>query len=352
MSDSIFQRSDANPLITPEDLQPSDPRLRVRGTFNPAVGHDGEQFVMLLRVAEDAPPTNSDAAVPVVSNIDGRPDLSILEFSKDDPEVDLTDSRCVRQGSQLWLTTLSHLRFATSRDGIKFDVRPDPILYPTEHYEIYGIEDARMTRIEGRWIINYTAVGPDSFCTAVATTTDFQSVEKQGIVFAPENKDVCLFPEKIGGLYHTLHRPLNSTFGGKHGIWYAQSPDLVHWGKHRPLLRPRDNGFENQRVGGGAPCLRTPRGWLQIYHGANSKHQYHLFAAIFDLQEPWKLIARSERPIFSPEAEYERRGFFDDIVFSSGLVLRDEEVFLYYGAADHTTCLATAPLEAVLKTLL
>lgn len=351
MSDSIFTRCEANPLIAPQDLTPSDPRLRVRGSFNPAVAHDGEQFVMLVRVAEDAAPGGADAAVPVVTIENGKAGLSILEFSKDEPDVDLSDSRCVSKGDRLYLTTLSHLRLATSRDGIHFDMRPEPFLYAEKDYEAYGIEDARLARIDGRWYINYTVVGPDSFCTALATSDDLRSVEKRGILFAPENKDVCIFPEKVGGMYHTLHRPLNSTFGGRHGIWYAQSPDLIHWGGHQAVIRPRANGYENHRVGGGGPSIRTPEGWLQIYHGANHRHQYHLFAALFDLEQPWKLIARGERPVLSPEAEYETNGFFGGVVFSSGAVLLGDTIYLYYGAADETTCLATAPLDAVLGEL-
>lgn len=343
---SLFTRHASNPILTTEDMVPSDPRLVVQGVFNPAAAHDGDQFILLVRVAEGAREEENTVSVPVVEQ--GK--LVFMTYDRSDPGIDLSDARYVRCHGRTLLSTLSHLRVATSEDGIRFQVREAPLLYPQEAYESYGIEDARVVRLEERWWIVYTAIGPDGFCTALASTEDFEHIRRHGIIFAPENKDVCLFPEKIAGAYHALHRPLNTLFDA-HAVWYARSPDLIHWGGHQCVLRPRPNGWEDARVGGGAPCVRTDQGWLQIYHGANRSHGYALFAALFDLDNPGRLIARSSEPVFTPQAAYETRGFLGQVVFCNGLVLQDGVLYLYYGAADQVTALATVALESLLEKL-
>jgi len=344
---SLFARHPSSPILKPQDVKPSDPRLKVEGVFNPAAAHDGERFILLLRIAEGVRCSDGNcAAVPVIEN----GSLVIREFDRNDPNLDLSDSRYVRHGEKVWLSTLSHLRLASSVDGVTFEVQDAPFLFPSENYESFGIEDARIVKLDGQWRINYTAIGPDGFCTASATSPDLKSVERDGILFPPENKDVCILPEMIGGMYHGLHRPLNTLFG-QHAIWYASSPDLRNWGSHQCIMRPRANGWENKRVGGGAPCVRTEKGWLQIYHGANHEHRYALFAAMFDLESPSRLIARSDEPVLLPEAAYETEGFFGQVVFSNGIVLKDGIVHLYYGAADCVTALARAPLDTIFDSL-
>lgn len=347
----IFKRCESNPLIKPGDLTPSHEGLRVCGVFNPACCMVGNRTVLLVRVAEMALADPDEIVVPVLGprqEDSGR--LQFLRFSKDTPGLDTSDSRYVRVGRKMWLSGLSHIRLAWSEDGRNFELEDRPFVFPETAEESFGVEDARIVRIEDRWWITYTAVSPHGVCTNLASTTDFLTVHRHGILFPPENKDVCIFPEKIGGRYHVLHRPSNPLFG-RHTIWYANSPDLKTWGGHLPIIAPRENGFENERVGGGAPCVKTPDGWLQIYHGANHQHRYSLFAALFDLNDPSKLIARSEHPILEPVTSYERTGFFGEVVFTNGLVLMGDTLRLYYGAADESVCLAEAPVSKVLKTL-
>jgi predicted GH43/DUF377 family glycosyl hydrolase len=344
-------RHPANPLITPDMVRPSSPGFRVRGVFNPAATRFREEIVLLLRVAEDCEAGPDEVAVPVTRFENGAGRADILRLSRRDPEVDLSDTRYVVHRGRTYLSTLSHLRLARSRDGVRFRVEDRPFLFPANAAESFGVEDARVTRIGDLYYINYTCVSSDSWATALAVSGDFQSVERLGIIFPPQNKDVCLFPEMIGGRYCALHRPHNSGFG-RPSIWHSESPDLIHWGKHQCLIRPRDNHWENERIGGGAPCLKTKEGWLQIYHGAGRDGTYRLFTLLLDLNNPARVLKRAARPLLEPETEYETAGFFGRVVFTCGVVqFEDGRVGIYYGASDQTTCLVETSIAELLASL-
>jgi len=345
------KRHAGNPLITPAMVQPSAPGLRVRGVFNPAAVRFGDEILLLLRIAEDCEANDGEVAVPVVRFEGSLGRTDVLRLSRHDPEVDLRDGRFVVYRGQTYLSTLSHLRLARSQDGLHFAIDERPFLFPADATESFSIEDARVARIEDTCYINYTCVSPDSWATTLVSTRDFRSVARHGIIFPPQNKDVCLFPEKIGDRYCALHRPHNSGFG-RPSIWYAESPDLIHWGKHRCLIRPRDNAWENERIGGGAPCLKTPAGWLQIYHAASRDGTYRLFTLMLDLATPGRVLKRASRPLLEPETDYETKGFFNRVVFCNGVVPFDDgRVWIYYGAADETTCLAETTIDELLASL-
>jgi len=346
-----MKRHPANPLLTPEMVRPSAPGFHVRGVFNPAAALFGDEILLLLRVAEDCEADANEVAVPMVRLEGGIGRPEILRLSRRDPKVDVSDSRYVVHCGRTYLSTLSHLRLARSRDGVRFTVDDHPFLFPADSTESFGVEDARITRIGEIFYINYTCVSPDSWATTLVSTRDFLTLERHGIIFPPQNKDVCLFPEKIQGRYCALHRPHNSGFG-RPSIWYAESPDLIHWGKHQCLIRPRNNGLEDERVGGGAPCLKTPAGWLQIYHGAGADGTYRLFALLLDPSNPGRVLKRTARAVLEPEADYETKGFFGRVVFTAGAVQYDDgRVWIYYGAADQTTCLAETSVDELLASL-
>ena len=351
-----MRRHPANPLITAADVPPSGPGYRVRGAFNPGACEYGGQTLLLLRVAEDVPADDGRMAVPLVrfEERDGRsvgvPD--VLEVGLGDPGVTPRDTRGVNVDGTEYLSTLSHVRLARSDDGMNFTVDATPFLFPSTPAERFGIEDARVTKFGDTYWINYTAVSGDGWCTALASTTDFETVTRHGLIFAPSNKDVSLFPAKCGGRYWALHRPNNDGFG-KASIWTASSPDLRHWGDLRCVMRPRDGvGYEGTKVGGGGPCVLTSRGWLQVYHGKGSDGAYALFAAVLDRDDPSVVLARGTTPVLEPTAEYERGGFFPNVVFTNGLThpghesggeLPDDATLrIYYGACDGVTALAAA----------
>ena len=346
----MITRYEGNPVIKPSDVKPSHPDYKVMGAFNPGATVYDDEVLLLLRTAEACESEEGTVRTPIYRFKGEDPYPDVVEFDTHDPDVQLKDTRGVVYKGKDYLSSLSHIRLARSRDGVNFTVDDEPFICPAGEMEQYGVEDARVTRIEGRYFINYTVVSPDSWATALAETADFNNIERRGIIFHPENKDVAIFPEKIGGMYHALHRPNNSGFG-KPSIWYAQSPDLLHWGNHRCLVHPRDNRWEAMKIGGGAPPIKTDEGWLEIYHGKGENSVYSLFCLLLDLEEPWKVLKRGEEPILVPEEPYETEGFFGNVLFSNGVVEKDGKVFIYYGAADESACVAITDVDSLLGSL-
>jgi predicted GH43/DUF377 family glycosyl hydrolase len=343
-----MHKYEGNPVVKPEDVTPSLEGYRVMGAFNPGAIRFGDEILLLLRIAERVEQVEGRVRMPVYRFDDGQGHPDILEFDPADPEVTLRDTRGVSYRGREYLSTLSHIRIARSTDGLHFRVDPHPFLYPVDETEEYGVEDARATFVDGHHVINYTAVSRDSWATALAMTDDFRSVDRKGLIFHPENKDVAIFPEKVGGRYMALHRPNNSGFG-KPSIWTSESPDLLHWGNHRCIARPRDNPWESMKIGGGAPPLKTDRGWLVIYHGKGDASLYSLFTLLLDLKDPSCVLKRGSTPLLLPSEPYETEGFFPNVVFSNGVVERDGKVFIYYGAADQSACVAVTDIDELLS---
>jgi len=184
--------------------------------------------------------------------------------------------------------------------------------------ESFGIEDPRITRIGDTYWINYTAVSPLGIATALASTADFRSFTRHGIIFSPNNRDVTIFPEKIGGRYVALHRPMPEGIG-EPAMWSASSPDMVAWGNHQFVASARPGSWDDAKIGGGAVPFRVKDGWLAVYHGVRkSPTEYALGALLLDANDPSRVIARSREPILGPQLPYEREGFFGGVVFTSG----------------------------------
>lgn len=342
-------RAPENPIIGPQDVKPSQEGLEVIGTFNAGVARYGSAVILLLRVAER--PVNQDPDVIQTVIFDPRASqLVTRSFARNDPDNDFSDPRLIVRPEGTYLTSISHLRLARSDDGVHFDIEDRPALMAANVNEIFGIEDPRITPIDGTYYINYVAVAPSGVTTCLASTRDFTSFQRRGVIFHPENKDVVIFPERIGGRYYALHRPHSPLFR-KNDMWIADSPDLLCWGHHRHLMGLRDGAWDETRIGAGAVPFRVDEGWLEIYHGADRNNRYCLGAVLLDGEKPWQILARSGRPIFEPQAEYERAGFFGDVVFSCGLLFEQDSLKVYYGAADTLTCYAELPLGEVLESL-
>lgn len=342
-------RSPRNPVITPKDVIPSRTDFEVVGVFNAGVARFQDQVILLLRVAERPRNTNTDVTLTAVYDVEKK-DFVLKNFSKDDPEIDFSDPRLIVTPVGTYLTSISHLKLARSTDGIDFDIEQTPALAPASDYEIFGLEDPRITAIDGTYYITYVAVSPLGVTTCLASTKDFKSFEHHGVIFCPDNKDVVLFPEKISGKYYALHRPVSPLFK-KYEIWLAQSPDLLCWGNHRCLMGPRPGLWDEIKIGASAVPFKIKQGWLEIYHGADRNNRYCLGAVLTDTNRPWKVIARSQEPILQPQTNYEIEGFFGNVVFSCGLLYENEKLRIYYGVADTAVCLAEMPLQDVLKNL-
>lgn len=350
----LVSRSAKNPLITPRSIKPSRPDFKVEGTFNAGVIDVGDETIMLLRVAESVIGTDAnEVKVPVMEQAGEGCVLTLKSFFRDDPTYDFSDPRTVvvrADPSTLFLTSLSHIRVARSSNGLDFVIEDQPFIYPSHRYELFGCEDPRVTLIEGRHYINYSSVSDLGIATSLAVTDDFRSAEKLGLMFSPDNRDVCLFPEKVGGYYWTLHRPAPAHFG-RPGIWIARSPDLIHWGDHKSVLDASTKGWDRRKVGGGAPMLKTDKGWLQIYHGVDQAQRYCLGALLLKLDDPAQVIARMDKPLMEPVAPYERDGFFGNVVFTCGATIREDVLHIYYGAADEVIAEASLPLSALWEQL-
>lgn len=348
----MFTRYAHNPIVAPEYVKPSRPDFEVIGTFNAGATIFQDQVILLVRVAER--PAQSDPGwllFPYMGN-DGQ--IQVERIARSATPYDLSDPRTIRdpRTGDTYLTSISHIRLARSIDGFHFEVDDSPWLCAQPPYENFGVEDARVTKLDDVYYVNYSAVSPLGISTALISTHDFVNIERHGVIFPPSNRDVVIFPAKIGDQdqYVCYHRPMPSPFGGLH-MWSATSPDLIHWGNHRLVLQAESGGWEAGRVGGGAPPLATDQGWLSIYHAADHGQRYCLGAFLTPHDVPAQIIRRSRQPVLSPEANYETQGFFENVVFTCGALLRGEQLYLYYGAADRVIAVAEAPLAAVLEAL-
>jgi len=255
----------------------------------------------------------------------------------------------------------SHFSIARSADGTgdwrlesKPAFSPDAADHPEE---AWGVEDPRLTWVAdtGSWVMAYTAYSDRGALVSLATTTDFNTFDRLGPVFPPDNKDAALFPVRFGGRYAILHRPAPAMPGVAANIWIAFSPDLVHWGGHRQIMAARGPGWwDAAKIGIGPPPLATSEGWLLLYHGVRriaGQDIYRLGLALLDLEDPTRLIRRGREWVFGPQTSFERSGDVGNVVFPCGWTCVGDHIYLYYGAADTTIALATASLTEVLDWL-
>ncbi len=299
----LFRRYEKNPLLKPEDWP-----YPTAAVFNPAaVEHEGE-ILLLVRVED--------------------------------------------------LRGFSHLTVARSKDGKKgWHIDPTPTFAPDLALgeEVWGVEDPRVVWLEDHeeYAVTYVSFSRGGPMVSLAMTDDFRTFRRMGTLLPPEDKDASLFPRLINGRYILLHRPI---IRGEAHIWISSSPDLRFWGDHRILIPVRPGWWDCHRVGLGPPPIETEEGWLVIYHGVRvtaSGSLYRVGLALLDLDEPWRVIRRSDEWVFGPTESYERVGDVPGVTFPTGAVLREDsgELYVYYGAADTRVCLAIAKLEDLLDYL-
>jgi predicted GH43/DUF377 family glycosyl hydrolase len=304
----LFERHPGNPILTARDWP-----YPVNAVFNPAAAACNGETVLLARVED-------------------------------------------RRG-------ISHLTVARSANGTDgWTIGPEPLLAPEDGIasEQWGFEDARVVWLEelGYWAITCTAYGPAGPAVFLATTEDFATTERHGVVKQPEDKNAALLPQRIDGRWVLLHRP-KTEFGGGHGeIVLSRSDDFVSWSAPEQVLQPRVGAWwDSLRIGIGPPPLRTEHGWLLLYHGVKDTVAgdiYRVGLALLDLDEPTRVLHRLPSWVLAPLADYERTGDVPNIVFPCGLLHDPEsdEIRLYYGAADSSICLATARLGDLIDAVL
>jgi predicted GH43/DUF377 family glycosyl hydrolase len=345
----IAKRLDQNPLLKPIDIRPSGPHMKIECLLNPGVFEFKNKIWMLLRVAERPEQGENKVSFPLTNE---KGEIEVLSFDKSDPDLDFTDPRVIRYKGRDYLTTLSHLRLVCSDDGKKFS-EPEGYgpIFGSDKLEAYGIEDCRVIEIEGTYHLTYTMVSHYGVGVGLIKTKDWKNFKREGMIFPPHNKDCALFGEKINGKYYALHRPSSPQLGGNY-IWIAESADLLHWGNHQCLVTTRQGRWDSARVGSGASPIKTEKGWLEIYHGADKVNRYCLGALLLDLNNPSKVIARSEAPIMEPTAVYEQVGFFGNVIFTNGHYLEGDTLHIYYGASDEVICGANFSIKEILNSLL
>ena len=345
------RRAAENPILTPAMVRPSRPDLEVVGVFNPGAIRHGRETILLLRVAEAPVKTSPDeVSAAVFDHASGR--LEMKRWRRDTPGIDVSDSRTIVLDGRMWLTSISHMRVARSSDGIHFEVDAAPAFQAGTELEAFGVEDPRITLLDGTYWINYTAVSPHGIATGLASTRDFRTFDRHGIIFSPPNRDVTIFPERIGGRYAALHRPMPEGLG-EPAIWIAWSPDLLDWGHHLPVASARRDTWDDLKVGGGAVPFRVKANgkdaWLAIYHGVKrTPLTYSLGGLLLDADDPSIVLGRSRDPILKPETPYERKGFFGEVVFTCGVIPDGDTVHVYYGAADGVVALADLSVKDIL----
>ena len=335
-------------LLRPEDMPPSQPELKVAGVFNPAVAVVNGEVLLLARVAEEPAETRAGwVGLPRWDIANGR---VLLDWIREE-EVTREDTRSVRlkRDGTVRLTFASYLCFAWCGNGREFHRLGTTRFLPASPLEEYGVEDPRLTQIGDTYHITYVGVSRHGPATMLASTRDFLSFQRHGVIFCPDNKDVVLFPEKIDGRFWALHRPSLSSSLTRPEIWLATSPDLLHWGGHLHLLGGT-RAWECGRIGAGAPPVRTSAGWLELYHGNDRRPgearvgRYSGGLLLLDLENPARILATSDA-VFVPETEFELTGFVPDVVFPTGIVLQDDLALVYYGAADTVTAVTAFRLR-------
>jgi predicted GH43/DUF377 family glycosyl hydrolase len=389
---NLGARLPQNPLISARDVKPSLPTLEVVSVFNAAAARVGNEVVLLLRVAErprtdiapgpDALTLDLDAPHPILVPLPARfrdqplVGMAFLDTRGDTPRVvvayipanlpglDLRDPRSIRyrnstgnlrmtnEGYIDFLAQISHLRVARSTDGVTFKIDETPAIAPHTDMEEYGVEDPRATYIDGKWHITYVSVSRWGITTSLATTTDFRSFERHGVIFLPDHKDVVIFPGKVGDRYVALTRPMPQSFSRIFGIWIAFSDDLLTWGGHETLCLPRWEYWDELRTGASAVPFRVADGWLELYHGVDRNTRYAMGALLLDADDPRKILARSAQPILEPQEPFERTGLFNETIFSCGHVeLGDGRIRMYYGAADSVIAAADFDVRDIVNSL-
>jgi beta-1,4-mannooligosaccharide/beta-1,4-mannosyl-N-acetylglucosamine phosphorylase len=293
----LFKRYEGNPILTPESWP-----YPVNAVFNPGAVKLNTEILLLVRVED--------------------------------------------------MRGFSHLTVARSADGLtNWEIDPAPTLEADQNSreEKWGLEDPRIIWLEEQkqFGITYTSFSEGGPVVSLAITKNFRTFARLGALLPPEDKDACLLPRRIKGRFALIHRPI---VRGEAHMWISFSPDLKHWGDHRTLIRTRSAYWDGHRVGLACQPIETSQGWMIFYHGVRSTTAgqiYRVGLALLDLEEPWRVLRRSDEWVLGPRATYERIGDVSGVVFPTGAIVHKEtnQLNLYYGAADSTVAVATANLS-------
>lgn len=280
-----------------------------------------------------------------------------------------------------------HFGLATSKDGYHFTRTSDQPVFSPSAWGFDGgcVEDPRIVKMGDWYYVTYASrpfppgqywlaekspfkppVCPSDFpwflrenatATYLGLTQDFKTWYRAGRLTSPsvDDRDVILFPEKINGRYFMMHRPMNwvgPQYGTEHpAMWISSATDLLVWENPR-LLAKAEFPWEGTKIGGNTPPIRTPHGWLTIYHAVGEDKLYRLGAMLLDLDDPSIVRYRTRDWLLQPEKDYELKGFYPGVCFPCGKVVINGTLFVYYGGGDKYVGLATCNLDDLLAYLL
>jgi predicted GH43/DUF377 family glycosyl hydrolase len=305
MPRQLFQRNPNNPILSAKDWP-----YEVHSVFNPGVTRVGDDVVLLVRCE-----------------------------------------------NHVGVSHLCVARSANGVDGWRIDKSPTLVPEPDKYEEeLWGIEDPRITYLaeEKKWIIAYTSFSSNGPLVSLAETKDFKTFKRCGAILLPENKDAALLPERINGEWVIIHRPVCGSLAAAN-MWISCSPDLIHWGRHHLLAATRPGSYwDSVRIGLSAQPLKTEDGWLVLYHGVKGTGGgllYRQGLLLLDLENPQRVLRRSNSWLFGPQTQDEIQGDVGNVTFSCGWILdeKTQQLHMYYGAADTVICLASAPMDEVMN---
>ncbi|MDD2527036.1 MAG: glycoside hydrolase family 130 protein [Lentimicrobiaceae bacterium] len=292
--------------------------------------------------------------MPLVKRFDGNPILTKTDVPY--PVATVHNAGVIKHNGEYIMLFRSHrftgrsiLGLARSNDGFNFTVDPEPFMVPSKEpgfaeYEEYGVEDARITFIDGKYLITYSAYSRHGVRIGLATTTDWKSVKRVSLITQADYRNTVIFPEKINGMFARLDRPHSEI--SPWSIWITYSPDLIHWGESKVIMKPEKYHWDEMKIGPGAPPIKTDKGWLNIYHGVFPTMDgsvYRLGVALHDLNDPSIIIGVGDEWILAPEESYELTGYVHNVVFTCGAVPEEDgTVKIYWGAADTVMCVGEA----------
>ncbi|MBE9553087.1 MAG: glycoside hydrolase family 130 protein [Proteobacteria bacterium] len=301
------------------------------------------------------------SSTPIVKRYEGNPILTKHDVPY--PVETVHNAGATRHEGRYVLLFRSHLRngrsiigIAWSDDGYKFQVESKPFMAPSTEdifaeYEEYGIEDPRICSMGGEHYITYSAYSRFGVRIGLARTRDFKTVERVSLITQSDMRNAVIFPEIFGGRYARLDRPHSEI--NPWSIWLSWSPDLVHWGDSKLVIKPMTYHWDEMKIGPGATPVRTPEGWLNIFHGVFRTMDgavYRLGVALHDLDNPAKVLGVSDDWILSPEDPWELTGYVHNVVFSCGAVAEDDGTLkIYWGGADSVMCVGTAKIAELVR---
>ncbi len=364
-------------LLEPKDIIPSSDKMEVLGVLNPgAIRMPDKKIVLYARVIEKLKKTH-DSDYFYSPRFTGKDnyELVIDKFSRKNIKQEEANLSFDFKDGTKRLTYISHLRrVVLDETGMNvLEIDSSPSIYGTKNDSELGIEDPRIVKIKNKYYMTYVGLGVhENISTNLAVSNDCINWKKKGIIFGEQDKDVVLFSEKINGKYVAFDRPEgNFEFTPPH-IWIAYSKDLRYWGKLKPIEFSRTH-FNFTRSGAGPPPIKTEKGWLFIFHGVTKKFPskfkvfiekifgippedkdvYAVWAILFDLKNPRKIISRSVKPILVPRKN-KHRSFEDKLViFPTGAIsdLDNKSLLIYSGLGDISIGVQKVLLSDLMKSL-